>query len=190
MTKDLLVCLSTSIRLSSPSTWNASLLWRSKSPNVASYRKNGKQYTVGWPTSAPCCIWYRNQSSDLQYKSNAWFLHEIQHWAKTNYYLGVITDEHFLNCSGMEESHLCFEICPIITNLETDLFHCSKQSLKCLQNVFDSGQCSHFIPPGVFRGYKMGTLARYGLKKVTKKRLKNYWHQQKWPLNNFLKTFK
>ena len=34
------------------------------------------------PSSAQCCIPYRNQSFDLHCKSNDWFLYEIEHWAE------------------------------------------------------------------------------------------------------------
>ena len=31
---------------------------------------------------AQCCISYKNQSFDLHYNSNDWFLYEMQHWAE------------------------------------------------------------------------------------------------------------
>ena len=45
---------------------------------------NAACFTIFTQTiSAKLCISYRNRSFDLQFKSNDWFLREMQHWFET-----------------------------------------------------------------------------------------------------------
>ena len=44
--------------------------------------KDASMETKGLPISTQSGISYKNQSFDLQYKSNGRFLYEMQHWAE------------------------------------------------------------------------------------------------------------
>ena len=67
---------------------------------------------VSEPISAQCCISYRNQSFDLQCKSNDWFLYRTQHWAE----MGKKSSLHFwdwkkglmVECKKVD-THLSFQ---------------------------------------------------------------------------------
>ena len=48
------------------------------------HNKNVRLYVTDQLISAKRCISYKNQSFDLQYKLNDWFLYERQYWAEVD----------------------------------------------------------------------------------------------------------